>query len=94
MRNEHWIRATIRGAVTEDDNRTVSPVFLAVGFTIYVVMPLVIVLLATVAIVDVIVNHHEASIVSVGGGIAAVIGAVGALVTGLAVVLRQDKRDP
>lgn len=84
-----------RGLITENDNRTISPTFAAVYFAVYVVLPLVIIALVSLAVVDVVVNKHDANVAGVGGGIAAVIGAVGAYVLGLAVLLSQDKKpDP
>lgn len=81
-----------RGLITEADNETTSPTFAAVFFAVYVVLPLVLIMLSGLAITDVIVNKHEANVGGVGGGIAAVIASVGAFVTGMAVVLSQDKK--
>lgn len=81
-----------RGLITEADNVTISPTFAAVYFAVYIILPLVLLTLAGLAVVDVVVNQHEANVGGVGGGIAAVIAAVGAFVTGMAVVLSQDKK--
>lgn len=84
-----------RGLITESDNRTISPTFSAVWFAVYVVLPMVIVLLTALAFVDVVVNNHDANVGGLGGGIAAVIAAVGAFISGLALLLSQDKKpDP
>lgn len=84
-----------RGLITENDNRTISPTFSAVWFAVYVVLPMVILLLTALAFVDVVVNKHDANVGGLGGGIAAVIAAVGAFISGLALLLSQDKKpDP
>jgi hypothetical protein len=84
-----------RGLITENDNRTISPTFSAVWFAVYVVLPMVILLLTALAFVDVVVNEHDANVGGLGGGIAAVIAAVGAFISGLALLLSQDKKpDP
>lgn len=80
-----------RQAITGDDNKTLDPAFLPVMFAVFLVLPAVITLMIILAGIDVIVNKHEASIGALGGGIAAVIAAVGAFIASCAVILRQDR---
>lgn len=80
-----------RQAITGDDNKTLDPAFLPVMFAVFLILPAVITLLIALAAIDVVVNHHEANVGALGGGIAAVIAAVGAFIASCAVILRQDR---
>lgn len=93
--SKHKDVGLFRGLVTESDNRTISPTFAAVWFAVYLVLPLVLALLIGLAYLDVLMNNHEANVGGLGGGIAAVLASVGAYVSGLALLLSQDKKpDP
>jgi hypothetical protein len=84
-----------RMLITESDNQTVSPVFAAVYWSVYIVMPASVVLTIALAYVDVLVNNHEANLGGLGGGIAAILAALGAFISGMALLLSQDKKpDP
>lgn len=79
-------------AITDDTNRVIEPSFLCVIFAVFLVMPTVILILSGVAVLDVVMNKHEASIGGLGGGIAAVIASVGTFVGAMAIVLNQDRK--
>lgn len=81
-----------RQAITGGDNTTIDQTWLVVMFAVFVVLPLVIISLVTLAALDVFLNHHEASVAGLGGGIAAVIAAVGAFVASCALILSQDRK--
>jgi len=78
-------------AITGDDNRTIDPSWLVVMYAVFFVLPLVILALIGVAMIDVFYNKHEASVGGLGGGIAAVIGAVAGFIVSCSVILKQDR---
>lgn len=82
----------LRQAITGSDNRTIDPSFLIVVFTVFGILPLVILILSSLSALDVWLNHHEAAVGALGGGIAAVIAAVGALIASCATILYQDRK--
>lgn len=81
-----------RGAITEKDNRTVSPTFLAVWWAVFVVLPIVLLSMIGLAYVDVIVNKREANLGGLGGGIGAVLSTLGIFVASMVALLWQDKK--
>lgn len=83
-----WFRQAITGA----DNRTVDPSFLVVMFTVFGILPMVIFILCALSALDIWLNNHEAAVGALGGGIAAVIAAVGALIASCAAILYQDRK--
>lgn len=81
-----------RGAITGPDNVTIDPTFLCVMYAVFIVLPLILISLIGISLVDVFVNGNDYSPVSLGGGIAAVIAAVGAFIGTCAALLAQDKK--
>lgn len=81
-----------RGAITERDNKTVSPTFLAVWWAVFVVLPVILLAMIGLAYVDVIVNKREANIGGLGGGVATVLGGLGLFVGSMVALLWQDKK--
>ena len=77
---------------TENDNQTKSPVFMAVYFTVYIVMPVSMLSMIALAFVDVVVNTHDANLGGLGGGLASMLGGLGVFVSGMALLLAQDKK--
>jgi hypothetical protein len=81
-----------RQAITGTDNRTIDPSFLVVMFTVFGILPMVIVILCGLSGLDIWLNKHEAAVGALGGGIAAVIASVGALIASCAAILYQDRK--
>ena len=80
---------------TEADNQTKSPIFMAVWFATFIVLPVTTLTMIGLSFTDVVVNKHEASVAGLGGGIAAMLGGLGGFVAGMAALLAMDKRpDP
>lgn len=80
---------------TESDNQTKSPIFMAVWFATFIVLPVTMLTMIGLSFTDVVVNKHEASVAGLGGGIAAMLGGLGGFVAGMAALLAMDKRpDP
>lgn len=80
-----------RQLITGPDNVQIEPSMLAAMFGVFILLPFVIILLCGLAYLDVVVNKHDAAVGALGGGVGAVIAAMGAYIVSLVLMLRQDR---
>lgn len=80
--------------ITMADDKTLDQSWAIAHFAVFRILPSVIGLLVALAAADVILNKHDAQIAGLGGGIAAVIGAVAGFIAAAALILRQDRATP